>query len=120
MGPFVWEAYQQGKINNANRAASDANTKVDFYKVKMEELERRVNKLALASQAQWELLKENTELQDSDILLRMEEIDNRDGNTDGKISKKPIPCPKCGRMVNTANPKCMYCGTVADTQHIVG
>lgn len=116
---FIWNMYQRGQISEAKRDASDAKLEATLYQKKTDELERRLNTIALACQAQWELLRENTNLQDNDILEKMKEIDLRDGRSDGKISRRPLPCKKCGRTINTANPKCMYCGAVTETQNIV-
>jgi len=50
------------------------------------------------------------------LLRRMAEIDQRDGRKDGKMGGAPVPCRKCGRITNTVQKYCVYCGdpVVAD------
>ena len=67
--------------------------------------------MALASQAMWELVSERAQLTDSDIRVKMEEIDLRDGSADGKMSGTLEACPTCGQKTNSVRKSCLYCGT---------
>ena len=66
----------------------------------------------------WELIRENTRLEDQDILERAKQIDARDGKSDGKISTAILICPACERKNNSAKKQCMYCGEDLPREHI--
>ncbi|MCP4645520.1 MAG: hypothetical protein GY851_34065 [bacterium] len=100
-----------GMVMQANSNAASARTKADQQSFRVEELERRVDRLGLACQALWEILREQTEITDDELMSRMEEIDLRDGKADGKIGAEVLACPTCGRHLNSRNPTCIYCGT---------
>ena len=85
---------------------SAAGSEVRVY---VERLEHKINSLALACQALWELLKENTDLSEEVLAERMQQIDLRDGVADGKITHTVIECPKCGRKTTRRHAICMYC-----------
>ena len=73
-------------------------------------LDERVDKLVLACMAMWELLKDRTELTEEDLMAKVQEVDLRDGQADGKVSKTVAKCPKCGRTMSPRHKKCLYCG----------
>lgn len=109
MDIFV-DMHQYGKIAQANAVANDAKDKVGAFDHRLAELERNTDRLSLACQALWELLKERTQLTEEDMFTRMEQIDMRDGKRDGKIGGHPMICAGCGRTINTKRPTCIYCG----------
>jgi len=76
----------------------------------VDELERRVNALTLASTALWALLKERTDLTEEDLLARMRDLDLADGCEDSKITKQVLRCPACDRVMNPRHKQCLYCG----------
>ena len=70
-----------------------------------------IDKLTLACQAMWELLRErHDDLTDQMLLDKMREIDLRDGVADGRITTGSVTCPSCDRMTSARTGKCQYCG----------
>lgn len=115
---MLWEVYQMGAINSANRSAADASDRarstersVKFAENKVRDLERRMDYLTLGCQAMWELLSQNTNLTDDDIKERIMEIDLRDGKADGKMTNSVRPCTNCERPVPRKRDSCLYCGS---------
>ena len=107
---MLWEAYQQTRIAGAERIAESAESKVDRCANKIEDLQRHVDRLSLACQALWELLRERSDLTEEDIESKILEIDGRDGAVDGKISVQTLDCPACGRKTNSKRGSCIMCG----------
>jgi len=74
--------------------------------------------MALGCQAIWELLREHTDLEDEQIILKMEQIDLRDGVKDGEIGHKLLTCPSCRRRGNSTRERCLYCNTELPRGHV--
>ena len=74
--------------------------------------------MALACQALWELLREETALSDEDLRNKMREVDLRDGNADGRLRPVAVACEKCDRPVNSRRRTCLYCGWEMTPQHV--
>lgn len=104
------DIWQQGKIADAQRSASAAADSAKQTKEDAQSLRRKIDALALANQALFEILNERMGIQEQDVIRRMAQIDSRDGRKDGKMGGAPVPCRKCGRTTNTAEKYCIYCG----------
>ena len=113
------DAHQNGRISQAEGDASDARRKADQLEHRLADVERRVDRQALAAQALWEILRERLGLSDEVVFAKMAEIDLRDGVADGKMRPQVMNCSRCGRPINSARPKCIYCGQVTATEQIV-
>ncbi|MCE9634663.1 MAG: hypothetical protein K8T90_03070 [Planctomycetes bacterium] len=109
---------QYRRIGEAQSDANSSVRKVARLDQRIAELERRVDRQALASQALWEILRERLGLTDAVIFDKMTEIDLRDGVADGRISPRVSRCAGCGRAVNSARPKCIYCGKAAPPEYV--
>ncbi len=109
MGIFM-DMHQYRKIAQAQAEAAQAGYKAEAIDHRLNELERRVDRLALACQALWEIIKEKNGITEEQIFERMEEIDLRNGKSDGKVGSQILKCQKCGRNINTQRPVCVYCG----------
>ena len=107
---FLIDIHQQGKINEARRQAERAANKADRYADDIKTLERRLDRLALASQALWEMLREAGHHSEEALAAKMQEIDLREGAADGKISRVVKNCLSCGRNSNSKRLECLYCG----------
>jgi hypothetical protein len=107
---MLWEAYQHMMISDAARAAESAESKVERCDRAVLDLQRHVERLSLACQAMWELLREVSDLTEQDIEKKILEIDNRDGAPDGKIGMQQFDCPSCGRKTNSKRESCVICG----------
>ena len=115
---MFWEFYQQGQIHRASSNASRAEHKAMSVNSELKRVSARIDSLALTCQAMWELLRERTNLTDDDIEARMQMIDLRDGREDGRMHTPVFECVECGRKVSGRHPRCLYCGTEFDQQHL--
>jgi hypothetical protein len=96
--------------DNAAAKADSAAAKADDSRIVIADLRRKVERMALACQAMWELTRAQSGLDDRDIERKIEEIDARDGSPDGRMSGRLVPCPACGRTTHSKRPACLYCG----------
>lgn len=114
---MIWEAYQQTKIAGAERTAERAMSKADRYAADIANISRQVDRLSLACQAMWELLRDRSDLTEDDIEAKILEIDGRDGRVDGKIATKLTNCTACGRPTNSSRGSCVMCGAPLKREH---
>lgn len=106
----LFDLYQQGKIREAREQAEAAQNETARMAAQLRNLQRRTDTLALACQALWEILRERADLTDSDLISRMQAIDQRDGSADGRMTPMPVECPSCHRRTNSQRGECIYCG----------
>jgi len=85
---FLWNFFQQGQIVKGQATADQASTKSLSNTKTISALEERIDTLSLASHAMWEILSRSLGYTEKDLLLKMEEIDLRDGIKDGKLAAK--------------------------------
>lgn len=114
---MLWEVYQQTKIAGAERAAERAQSKADRYADDIASIKRHVDRLSLACQAMWELLRDHSDLSEEHIEAKILEIDARDGKIDGKIGTQLVDCPNCGRPTNSRRASCVICGAPFKREH---
>lgn len=117
-GELFWEMRQQLQIAEADGNARRARTKSDHVSSDLRRLTQQVDRITLASQAMWELLRDRTELTEADLAEKMLEIDLRDGIQDGRLAPGKVNCPQCHRLTRTNRPTCLYCGTEIDRDHV--
>ena len=117
---FIFGAADLARLSATGTASgADANQKAGHAEQLAGALERRVNAQALAIQAIWEIVRDQNGLTDDVVRAKIAEIDLRDGQLDGKMRGHVMACAGCGRAINSAKPKCMFCGHVTDAPHIV-
>ena len=108
-----WEDALEGSFNDAP-VSSSGPKQGDLFSVQedLRHAQARIDKLSLTCQALWEILRDNTGLTDEMLLQKVQEIDLRDGQADGKMSGAKVgsSCPKCSRPLNRKHRKCLYCG----------
>src|SRR3954451_5154873 len=109
---FLFDIAQEGRIRTAKQAAEGAREKAVDAAAGTIDLKRRVEVLALANQALFEILKSRLGISEEEVILRMAEIDRGDGSQDGKMTPRVVSCRKCGRKVSTARFRCVFCGDV--------
>jgi hypothetical protein len=119
MSLFI-DLFQQQQIQDARRKAENASEKASDMRAVLDDFARRVEALALANQALFEILRERTGITDDEVLARMQQIDLRDGTKDGRMGGKPTTCPRCGRRANTVRKHCIYCGARLTGGHLFG
>jgi hypothetical protein len=113
------DLHQYSRISQAQSDATTAKHKAEKTEDRVSCLERRVDRLSLAAQALWEILRDQFAITDQQVIDKMAQIDMRDGLADGKIHTQVIKCASCGRPINSKRPTCVYCGTLNRTDHIV-
>ncbi len=96
-------AGQNLSANHARYRARDASRSVEV-------MEKRMERLLLACNALWSLLQDHTELTDTDLLKRMDQLDLQDGDLDGAQQKGTVTCPSCERVMSPHHRYCLYCG----------
>ena len=100
----------------ANHATSQANRATE----RSVEAELNVERLQLVVQAMWEFLQERTEITDADLEAKVQEIDLRDGQEDGKMAREVAICGTCQRKTGVrVHRRCFYCGAQLEKQHVV-
>ena len=118
MSDFIWNMQQEARIAEAKNDAEDAKNEVSRYKERIQELEFALNRISLASQALWELLRSRVGITEAELLAKISEVDLRDGVKDGRMTAKLTTCSNCGRTLNTKSSRCIYCGAAASKQHV--
>ncbi len=84
---------------------------IDYLmRTRVDELERRVDRLELENRVLWELVRDAAKLSEGDLEQRVKAIDLRDGVEDKKITAVPLRCPACNRVASSRNWRCLYCG----------
>jgi hypothetical protein len=114
---MLWESYQQPGIAAAERAAENAEAHVERCANTVKELQRQVERLSLACQAMWELLRGCSDLTEEDLEKKILEVDARDGCVDGKIGVQALDCPSCGRKTSSKRDSCIMCGAPVKRPH---
>lgn len=114
---MLWEAYQYKKIGDAERAADRAEAKAERYNDDIHSIKRQVDRLSLACQAMWELLRDRSDLTEQDIESKILEIDGRDGRVDGKMGMQLLNCHQCGKATNSTRSICIMCGAPLSRPH---
>ena len=107
---MIWEFYQQGQIQDAKSQASRAEGKAERVNFHIRMLEDKIDSLALICQSMWELTSESIPDAEQKLAAKIEEIDLRDGQLDGKLGRVETHCPNCQRPLHKRHRRCMYCG----------
>jgi len=112
MLPFVI-GYSAGS-RTASRAASLSRTvtasDAAHHTNRIEDLNERIDAMALIIRGMWSLLEENGYKADQ-LLDKIEQIDVADGTADGRVTAVPVECRSCGSKVAHGLDKCQFCGT---------
>jgi len=107
---MIWSIHQQQGINSANQTADRAEKKTDGLEGDLRRISRHVDRLTLACQSMWELIRDNTDLTEEDLERKISEVDLRDGKADGKIAMQVLTCIACGQKTNSKRSICVMCG----------
>lgn len=108
---MFWQIYNSQASNRAATTANRADKKATTANHKIRNLERRVDALALACQSLWEITSDELNITQEQLLEKMQEVDLRDGEADGRMSVTAQECSDCGRKSNSQRNACLYCGT---------
>ena len=112
-----WDLIQHFQINEAKSDARDALHTANSQDNKRRYLQNQVDRLSLACQAMWEILRDHTGLTEEQLLGKMKEIDARDGKMDGKMTNEVLTCPSCNNKTGTQTGSCIYCGLKIQAKH---
>ena len=78
-------------------------------------LEARVERLALACEALWNLLQQKVGVTEEELRAHMADLDLADGTADGRVRRPPNVCPKCQRPNSRRHQYCLYCCELLET-----
>jgi len=121
MGLFelIWDVSQESRIRQAqetaHRSAMDASQAQSAAQESSVRLAESIERLALVTQAMWELLRDRTELTEAQLTDKVQEVDLRDGVADGRRGKAATTCPSCKRPNGSARLRCLYCAAPLDS-----
>lgn len=76
---------------------------------RIEDLEDRIDQLALVVRGMWALLEEGG-VTSEQLVAKIEKLDLADGVADGKVTRLPVDCPSCDSRVPAGLSSCQYCG----------
>ncbi len=110
IGFMIWDIYQQQQITAAGHTAERAERKAEGYATDIDGAKQHMERLSLACQAMWELLRENSNLTEEDLENKIIEVDLRDGVADGKMRTQVLLCANCGKNTNSKRSTCVMCG----------
>jgi hypothetical protein len=105
---LFWSFYQDHEQGELSEPAPVPGTPVEV--VGVSRVEQRVDQMLLVVQAMWTLLQEKTGLTDAELMARVTDLDARDGQKDGRITRPPVKCAKCGAAVARKFNRCLFCG----------
>ena len=108
---FLWNYFQTKQIEGNDAKASNASLAARGNSQDIDSIEKRLDTLSLATHAMWEILSEKYGITEEILLAKMEDIDLRDGITDGKYQMaNSSKCPDCGHKVIKRRTNCYWCG----------
>jgi len=111
---MFWEMYQQSNIkaatHKANQARRTAEKTASQSATMHALLESKIESLALTCQALFEIMEARDNITKEMLVAKMEEIDLRDGQLDGRMSPPNKVCGDCGRRTSKTRSNCLYCG----------
>ena len=118
MDEFFWGFNEYEKVRAAQNEASKATSKANDANAQLRTLTSQVDRLTLACQAMWEILRDQTNITEEDLTDKISEIDLRDGVADGKMGAQVVECPKCHRNSNSRRHSCVWCGAEIERKHV--
>lgn len=105
-----YTAAQQGAGRAASLARSASVGDATAHSNRIEDLNERIDELAIIIRAMWALLEEQG-MTAEQLAAKLEEIDLQDGVADGKATQQPVVCPSCDSRVPAGLSRCQFCGT---------
>src|SRR5262245_53552781 len=109
---MLWDLYQQYRIEQLDQRLDRVNDDAAAGAATVRAaaaLEAKVDRLALICRAMFELMQASGVTEDQ-LKAKILEIDLRDGHADGRMTRPPTKCPKCGAMVCAQFARCLFCG----------
>src|SRR5262245_5233390 len=113
----IWDLVQQIQIENLKArqitGESDTDRVASRARAMGDEMNTRVERLVLVTEAMWELLSERTGLTVAELAERVRTLDAQDGHLDGKRgapAPSQVRCPSCQAVVPAGKTICQFCG----------
>ena len=113
----AWDVFQHFQIEKARQDAQLAGAKAEGQGARIDYVDDRVERLTLACQAMWELLRDCSDLTEDHLRAKILEVDARDGQVDGKIGHEVIDCPHCQQKTSTRRSRGVFCGQPVKASH---
>jgi len=101
------------KASALSRSAMDTDGTRPINRI--EDLDERIDKLAMIVRAMWSLL-EGQGLTADQLIAKLEEIDLLDGAIDDQVRPAVVDCPSCHSKVAVGLTACQFCGTEVRTE----
>jgi hypothetical protein len=114
---MIWELWQQDLIHGVGKSL-ETEAKVGGVVRDMALLRDAVDRLALINRAMWELLSDRAGVSEKELIARIEEIDQRDGEADDKLARNVRQCAQCQRTLHKRHLACLYCGAKNDARDV--
>jgi hypothetical protein len=105
---ILWSIYQDQPQEPA--APASAGTHLPVEGPPTARVEQRLDQMLLVVQAMWTLVQEKTGLTDAELMARVTELDAHDGTRDGRVTRPPVKCARCGAAVARKFNRCLFCG----------
>jgi len=109
---LFWNLHHDKRISEVGSRERGTASKTEQDRMKINELEIKINHMTLICMALWSFIKENHSATDKELIQRITEIDLLDGKLDGALQTKAKKCPKCGNVMNKKHNQCLYCGGI--------
>ena len=119
MADFL-DVFQNKRINKNQNDAADSRRHANRALQSADELRSDLDRLTLACQAMWELLRDGLGVTEEQLATKIREVDLRSGMLDGKPAAAPNECVACGRTVNARHATCLYCGAEMSANPLAG
>ena len=106
------DLFQSLRIGDNQKRSANAQISANSNSAHLKVLTDKVERLSMMTVAALELLEE-VGVSESRIAKKVEEIDLRDGNPDGKMTS-PRVCGDCGNRVSPKRSTCFFCGSLVN------
>ncbi len=116
---YIWSYDNHRKATAASAKADNAKLQASQVATEVASLQKELDRVSIACQGMWELLREHTGFTEEMLMERIHEIDLRDGVADGKMGAATYPCPNCGQKTNSKRSFCLMCGEALASPHVV-
>ena len=117
----AFDLYQQRRIRRTDQRVS-ANEDNNEYRHRrnrdeIDQVDARIDRLILVTEAVWQLLTEKTGLTEDDLADRVRQLDKLDGVEDGRRQPLASDCA-CGAKVNARAARCQFCSADAERSSV--
>ena len=109
-----YSAGQRSASRAASLARSAAVGDATINTNRIEDVNERVDRLAMIVRAMWAMLEESG-YRPEDLVAKLEEMDLSDGKLDGQVREQIVDCPKCESKVAPGLRNCQICGATVRT-----